>query len=444
MELLDFLDDISEFVYVVDPHTCKISYLSRGGERLFGLQPGGALGQECDSLLWGETCTFCQGEFLGRERYNPVLGKTYLLKGGRIGWKDGSEKLLVIGFDAAKKRKRAGEIYSDSGADTEKEILLCARELSSSPRFSLSMQRSLMQLGGCIGCDRVYVFEFDGDRASNTHEWCAPGAESLKNRYQGLPRQAAKRWERLFSESRGVVIADAEDVLAVDPEEYAALKKRGARSLVAAPLISENEVIGFLAADNPPAGRTDKTRILFAALSYLYANAIARERLYEKMRRMSYFDSLTGLHNRNSYINDLKKLKKGAPPRSLGVVFLDVNGLKSVNDSLGHEKGDEVLRFVSGKFSEIFGEYKCYRLGGDEFITLCPDIGEEEFSRRTSALREKILSGGHLAAAVGAKWSDAVSDIEEIIAAADKDMYEDKRLHGGENNLVHIFGRREE
>lgn len=121
-----------------------------------------------------------------------------------------------------------------------------------------------------------------------------------------------------------------------------------------------------------------------------------------------------------------------------------MNGLKSVNDSLGHEKGDEVLRFVSGKFSEIFGEYKCYRLGGDEFITLCPDIGEEEFSRRTSALREKILSGEHLAAAVGAKWSDAVSDIEEIIAAADKDMYEDKRLHGGENNLVHIFGRREE
>ena len=83
-------------------------------------------------------------------------------------------------------------------------------------------------------------------------------------------------------------------------------------------------------------------------------------------------DPLTNLYNRYAYIQDLENFEThGIVPSDLIAISLDVNGLKKVNDNLGHQAGDELLCGAAQVIRDTFGPYgKCFRTGGDEFIVL--------------------------------------------------------------------------
>ena len=436
MKLMELLEDISELVYVADPETYEMLYLNQTGQQFFGVTENGLAGKKCYQVLQGRDapCEFCTNKalrpdsFYTWEKFNPITKRTYMLKDKLIKWDDGNYKRVEIAFDITDFRLKQDSL--NERLETERELLACVRELSSSTLFLEAMERSMRLLGEFLKCDRIYIFEFDGEEMSNTHEWCAEGVEKVKGTLQRLSRRLVRRWEEIFARKENVVIRNLENLRESDPEEYETLHWQKIHSLVAAPLFSENRLIGYLGVDNPPPAQIGKIQFLFSTLSYLYANTIMRHRIYEQMKRLSYYDSLTGLHNRNSYIQDLKSLRE-EKPRVLGVVFADVNGLKEINDTYGHEQGDEVLRFVGEKISELFGEYRRYRLGGDEFLALCPGIGREDFERRTAALKESLLLESVPAAAVGAAWSDEIKALKDTIGQADKDMYKDKRVYHG-------------
>ena len=112
--------------------------------------------------------------------------------------------------------------------------------------------------------------------------------------------------------------------------------------------------------------------------------------MQSELKRMSYCDDLTGLHNRNSYISVLQKLEKN-PPDSLGVVFVDLNGLKRINDQQGHDSGDKYIRDISRIFSRYFRGDDLFRIGGDEFVFLCPNIPERVFYAKIAALQRRPI-----------------------------------------------------
>lgn len=349
-----------------------------------------------------------------------------MLKDKLLRWDDGTWKRIEMAFDVTEYREKQDAL--NERLETEKQLLLCVQDLSSSTLFLEAVERSMNRLGNFLECDRVYLFEFDGDRMSNTHEWCAAGIKAEKDELQNMPRTLITRWEKLFDKGENVVICNLENICESDPGEYDVLHRQGIHSLVAAPLFAENELIGYMGVDNPPPVLIAKVPFLFGTLSYLYANTIMRHRTYEKMKHMSYYDSLTELHNRNSYMGDLKNLQTERP-RELGVVFMDVNGLKSINDTYGHEAGDACLKFVSRKLAAYFGEYRLYRLGGDEFLALCAGISRTEFDKRLQSLTESVCENGRLAASIGSEWSADVSNVNELIGRADKKMYEVKRRY---------------
>ena len=109
----------------------------------------------------------------------------------------------------------------------------------------------------------------------------------------------------------------------------------------------------------------------------------------QQLSRLSFYDTLTTFYNRNRYIQDLKALSHERAP--LGIVFLDVNGLKEINDRCGHAFGDKVLQESAQKMREVFGDAEYSRIGGDEFVIISYKISSDLFADRV-----KTVSYTHL------------------------------------------------
>ena len=126
-----------------------------------------------------------------------------------------------------------------------------------------------------------------------------------------------------------------------------------------------------------------------------------RYRTDKRRRFFSEYDNMTKVYNRRAGLHILSKVYKEAKRKSsdLSICFIDVNGLKNVNDALGHEKGDELLKTVVDYInSSIRNTDLVARLGGDEFLMILPDsnreIAETIWQRVTALINEENNKGG--------------------------------------------------
>ena len=144
-------------------------------------------------------------------------------------------------------------------------------------------------------------------------------------------------------------------------------------------------------------------------------------------------DALTGFKNRKAYYDEIERIEHDPEQskRSMGVIFADINGLKRVNDSKGHEAGDRLISEVAKSIRNIFSDANIYRLGGDEFVILSFEENEEIFTEKLDALEHCWKDGQ--SAALGGVWLEQAKDLEQHVALADQAMYRDKR-HYYENS----------
>ncbi|MCW2528532.1 MAG: hypothetical protein JWM76_3392, partial [Pseudonocardiales bacterium] len=159
--------------------------------------------------------------------------------------------------------------------------------------------------------------------------------------------------------------------------------------------------------------------------------------LEHDLRYQAFHDSLTGLPNR-SLLNDRVNHALEALPRSSGtvaVLFIDLDGFKGINDSLGHYVGDELLVAVSGwLLSVIRPGDTVARLGGDEFAILLneiddPSTGMAVAERAVATLRQPIEIAGQaitISASIGIAFADVGTTTELILSQADAAMYDAK------------------
>jgi len=147
------------------------------------------------------------------------------------------------------------------------------------------------------------------------------------------------------------------------------------------------------------------------------------------LKRLSEMDEMTKLYNRNKYRIMVKEYYPTIP--KVGVIFWDVNGLKLINDTKGHEYGDLLIMSVASLVREFVNDSaKAYRIGGDEFVLIMENVTEEQLEQHVRAwnyrLKEKNeTSEFSISAAVG--YSIGVgTDIEDTVKQADYYMYRSK------------------
>lgn len=159
---------------------------------------------------------------------------------------------------------------------------------------------------------------------------------------------------------------------------------------------------------------------------------------YDIISSLAYSDGLTGLGNRTAYLEQIEAHASGETGISqLGIVFLDVNNLKKVNDNQGHEKGDELITIASKIIANSFGKHgKSYRIGGDEFCVLMTGISLQEKYETGLAEFQRLIEEANrvkgrtyeIQIANGFRICDTINreKIDEAVMAADTAMYANK------------------
>ncbi len=267
--------------------------------------------------------------------------------------------------------------------------------------------------------------------------------ESLHSANQGLPGRALVCGRPTYG---------VDNVLAGEHERLAALGEEERLSSVCVPVSVCGET--FAVFELIDAGREEVDDHLIAVLGHLgsvIGRAVERKLDAQKIRRLAFRDTLTQLPNRESFQESLDSAVAFAVRQEsrLGLLFVDLDGFKRVNDTLGHSGGDELLCQVAKRFSSAVrvsdrvghgdaaggaddSESSIARLGGDEFTVLLNDLTRPEDAARVAdrlltALREPFLVAKHefvIGASIGiASYPDDGSDAESLLQNADAAMY---------------------
>ncbi|MCH5267655.1 MAG: diguanylate cyclase [Lachnospiraceae bacterium] len=176
--------------------------------------------------------------------------------------------------------------------------------------------------------------------------------------------------------------------------------------------------------------------LCFAAGSLFQSYKLIAQGLeYDTVQKIAYSDALTQLGNRAAYLKRLEECVK-EHVQSLGIVYLDVNNLKKVNDVHGHEQGDILIQTASKVIEDSFGTFgKAYRIGGDEFCVLIETNAAEVYEQAANIFREKIESVNQsdnyiftlqIAHGFTCCEADSMKTVEDAVKTADEKMYYNK------------------
>jgi len=406
--------------------------------RLFGYTRDEALGRNVDELVSRESAGLKdeargitqqiadgQTSFVetrrrhrdGRSIDVSILGKPILIDGDQIAvygiYRDISARKEAESSLAATRKKveRLHEAADALGkAEKEDEV------------YRVTVEAAERVLGFSLGA--LYIAEGDGFA-------CRAASSQVE----------AGKLDRKTISPTGIVAESLESgrpIIATDPEPEKLPEgvPTTTRSVVCA-LIGEIGIFQAVSPE-PDAFREEDGRLLSILLEHT-AVAVSRLRLQAQLVEQARHDALTGVFNRH-YFNERiaqEVLRASRYNHPIGLLMIDVDRFKEINDSYGHQTGDMVLREIAAVLREtVRASDMIVRYGGDEFLVVLIETGEDS-EQAATRIRHAVrgnqrllrISGFDVTVSVGSIFwhPDANCPIEEALAQADARMYEDKR-----------------
>jgi diguanylate cyclase (GGDEF)-like protein/putative nucleotidyltransferase with HDIG domain len=211
-------------------------------------------------------------------------------------------------------------------------------------------------------------------------------------------------------------------------------------ALLPCPLVFDGRLIGGLVIYHTvPGCFTDEHRRVLGRVSEQAAAVIYNSTRFEQTQHESHTDPLTGLPNRRSLDRQFEAgLARAVRAKSdVSVVVLDMDRLKEINDTYGHEAGDRALRAIGSVLRATVRQTDlCARFAGDEFIVVLWDCSPENEARRVAEVQNAVAAhpfeprpGVRVSLSISAgpaRFPDDGTTFEELLAAADERMYHDK------------------
>ena len=230
--------------------------------------------------------------------------------------------------------------------------------------------------------DRHRVVCVDGDGATTDGDWEEVAFDSNR----GLVSMVVNNRHYL---PVGGQLRDRRTTVVTPEQDFSKL-----HSLLVLPLIVQDQAVGTMIIGHREAGEfPTQRREMLEVVANQVAVTMQNARLYARMEEMAKFDALTGLANRRSFQTQLEQAmaRHKRAGRTFGLVLIDIDHFKAVNDTYGHPVGDEVLRQVGATFSEQMREIDVpARYGGEEFVLILEDTDLEGSRQVADRLRVAI------------------------------------------------------
>ena len=428
---LSLLNEISELVYVSDPETYELLFVYQTGCQTLHLE--NYKHKKCYEVLQGKTspCEFCTNDRLCDDNFytweftNPSIGRHFLLKDKIIQWR-GKTARMEIAFDITERELQKQELKNM--LDVQTLITNCVRMLYAVDDLDQTINAVLTQIGEFLVSDRAYVFEIKDELMNNTHEWTAPGISPQLEKLQQLDLSLISDWLPFFEKNDCIIIDDVEQLQKTNPAAYATLHAQEITSLIAAPIFLDNKLAGYIGIDNYDSEKIKNSSYLLLSMSIFLSYAIRHRNHVDMLHRLSYHDLLTNALNRNAFMDVLSQFRPGQYA-SAGIIYIDINGMKEINDFYGHHQGDKILITTVAKVFNLFKPDELFRIGGDEFVIITYDLTETDFYEKFNLLRNIFCEKTNLpfSIATGSCWVKSPSDLNSLLQQADSAMYTDKK-----------------
>ncbi len=428
---LSLLNEISELVYVSDPETYELLFVNQTGRQTLHLE--NYKHKKCYEVLQGKTspCEFCTNDRLCDDNFytweftNPSIGRHFLLKDKIIQWR-GKTARMEIAFDITERELQKQELKNM--LDVQTLITNCVRMLYAVDDLDQTINAVLTQIGEFLVSDRAYVFEIKDEFMNNTHEWTAPGISPQLEKLQQLDLSLISDWLPFFEKNDCIIIDDVEQLQKTNPAAYATLHAQEITSLIAAPIFLDNKLAGYIGIDNYDSEKIKNSSYLLLSMSIFLSYAIRHRNHVDMLHRLSYHDLLTNALNRNAFMDVLSQFRPGQYA-SAGIIYIDINGMKEINDFYGHHQGDKILITTVAKVFNLFKPDELFRIGGDEFVIITYDLTETDFYEKFNLLRNIFCEKTNLpfSIATGSCWVKSPSDLNSLLQQADSAMYTDKK-----------------
>ncbi|TDY04359.1 diguanylate cyclase with PAS/PAC and GAF sensors [Thiohalophilus thiocyanatoxydans] len=411
------MDLLLDAVCVVDVEG-RFVFISAACERIFGYTPEEMIGRNMIEFVFPDDRerTLAAAATIMDGMPHPHFENRYVHKDGRVvdimwsaSWSESDRLRLAVARDITELKRvehTRNALYriSEAAHTSENVHALCQHihriidELVPADNFTVAL---------CDETDETLAFPYSTDpQATQLLETDTPIAEVIRS---------------------GQAVLINHDALAVD--------------WLGVPLLTERGIMGVLAIQSDSGKRryTEEDKQLLYFVSTQIASAIQRKQAEAELMHRAHHDVLTDLPNRALFNDrfDVALARAHRDGEQLALLYLDLKDFKYVNDSFGHEVGDQVLREMAHRLLQCVRESDTVgRMGGDEFTVLLTNVlGPEYTGIIADRIRAAIaapfdIAGQRLTISVSigvAVYPDQGEDREQLFRQADADMYAVKR-----------------
>lgn len=335
--------------------------------------------------------------------------------------------LLYCGFYITKVRRisnKSNEFEKD--LNVSHTLIQCVRKLSNGTNQKNAIDDILKIICEFYQAERCYVLDLDFEhkQANGIYEYGNRHDDIHIDKMVRLCLEHMDLVNQFFERQKSYYIKDVTQEIPSTSPIYSSFISQKIQSIIVVPFVDGQQIKGVFAVDNPKQNYYQKD--FLESLCFFIETAMTREKEKKHLQNLSYVDSLTYAQNRNHFNEYLKK-NRCKELHFVGVIYLDLNGLKEINDKMGHLAGDTLIISASYVLQEIFAD-NLYRIGGDEFVVIEQDVLESEFMSKYNKLlvRMKELE---ISVATGYIWKERCLNLSEILQEADQKMYEDKKRY---------------
>lgn len=429
---LEKFDHTDRLIYIADPETYDLLYVNSRLLRYCHLPADYQYaGQKCHQLFNGtaSSCPSCPKDNLRRDRFHfrtyhsPRTSKDYQIWSTLISWNNRScifadaidvEHMMTV---------RAASTLSEQADISVNDITSIAIQ-EEDP--NIGILRMMEKLGRALDATHIILMEEDADgfHLSYTYEWHAENVSPLRDRLQRAPLFEVQPFYDAFRRDSVLLVGNADAYHERHPELRTFHECELERYAVGQLSISHRS-LGYIAILNPAKERFASISKPLHTILRVSSIMMRNRDNIQKLRAISTVDQLTGVGNRRALNNFVDKCLR--PGTMYAVIFVDVNGLKKMNDTFGHARGDLLIQTIAYVLSNVAGKNHVFRLGGDEFLVLMPCSNDEEAITIIDHM-EQSMETHRCSAAIGYVLCLApFHDLEGIIHQADERMYSDKK-----------------